>query len=704
MTEVPAVSVNRAAARLLLCMAAGLSCVSGPSGGTDGTEYASIPAGKATWVSVPALAPVTSDSLAPGSIMSLPTGPVLLRAFFTQGEGATPSSRATSLAASGYPDATVVTGSSRSSQNLSFVAFTSGDTCRIERIWPRGAGEALVLSVEGRSGTPQALLTSTERLLERATPVEWPGLRTTRLSDRSRIEIQEDLDQHDSDRLPTVVHRMGIELVPTEHAFEIDDTLEVDFSGTEVDGMRFAMPRIDGSAPDDIVAITGSYTRESDSVFFAPDPSTGAFLGIYHSRFENFYREERGFVQGRVRLSSSFSCGIWFYPGCDIPSDYELTARVPLGGSFFCPLIPAGHHSEGSEGVASFVSPPGGLPGPLSWAAGNLEAIPVASDRSRLIHAPLEAATRDSAASRASALAGTLWNRFGFEGARLDIVLVESIDRPVLAAGPGFLLVSPSQLALLDGSAEWDDSLMAGLRPSGPALVARASRAFLGMSSHLPGYLSSALSAWAVYLFVSDHCDAGDAENILECFRRYYLAETAGNTDEEPAIGDSRLAGSSLEEPVLLGKAPIVFTMFSRIVPGFDEGLRSALGRLRHPGVALLSISSALGTPFDPSLDSLYWNWMTMPGVPQILVTWRESSGRVDFTVEQLQPGREFPLPLGAIEYIYEDGDTAEGWIYGPTPDGGFWSLHNPTHGRLLAIDVSPSRIIPADLVYSHER
>lgn len=694
-------SVNRAAAGLLLCMAAGLSCISGPSGGSDGAERTRIPAGKATWVEVPLPTPVTSDSLAPGMVVSLPTGPVRLRAFFTQGEGVTPSSRVAFLAASGHPDAAAVTGSSRSSQGLSFVAFTSGDTCRVQRIWPRGAGEALVLSVEGMTGTPRALLTGTERFLERATPVEWPGLRTTLLSDRSLIEIREDLYQHDSNRLPTVLHRMDIELVPTEHAFEIRDTLLVDFSDTEIEGMRFAMPRIDGGAPDDMVAISGSCRRESDSVSLAPDPSTGAFEGIYHSRFDNFYREDRGFVQGRVRLSSSFSCGIWFYPGCDIPADYELTARVPLGGSFFCPLIPADDHSEGTEGVSRFVSPPGGIPGPLSWAAGNLEAVSVASGRSRLIHPPLDPDSLDNAASRASALADALWNRFGFEGARLDIVLVESIDRPVLAAGPGFLLVSPSRLALLDGCTQWDDSLMSGLRPSGPAVVARASRAFLGMSSHLPDYLSSALSAWAVYLFVEDRCDADDAGNLLECFRRYYLAETAGNTDEEYAIGDSRLAGSSLEEPVLLGKAPIVFTMLSRVVPGFDEGLRSALGRLRHSGVALLSISSGLRTPSDPSLDSLYWAWMTMPGVPQILVTWSEASGRVDFTVEQLQPGPDFPVPLGAIEFIYDDGGTVAGRIYGPTPEGGFWALHNPARGRLMAIDVSPSRIIPADFVYS---
>lgn len=79
-------SVNRAAAGLLLCMAAGLSCISGPSGGSDGAERTRIPAGKATWVEVPLPTPVTSDSLAPGMVVSLPTGPVRLRAFFTQGE------------------------------------------------------------------------------------------------------------------------------------------------------------------------------------------------------------------------------------------------------------------------------------------------------------------------------------------------------------------------------------------------------------------------------------------------------------------------------------------------------------------------------------------------------------------------------------------------------------------------------------------
>jgi len=52
------VSVNRAAAGLLLCMAAGLSCISGPSGGSDGAERTRIPAGKATLVSTYAVCDV----------------------------------------------------------------------------------------------------------------------------------------------------------------------------------------------------------------------------------------------------------------------------------------------------------------------------------------------------------------------------------------------------------------------------------------------------------------------------------------------------------------------------------------------------------------------------------------------------------------------------------------------------------------------
>lgn len=636
-------------------------------------------------------------------ILDLPAGQVILRAGLLQGSGSTPGSRAEYLRTTGFSDAIVLSGSSRTS-GVTVVGFTEGDTCRLERVWPRGGGELLAVSVEGLSGTPEALLSRTERMIEHATPVPWPGLRTPFLSDRSLDDIRADLYLQDSDRPPGVSHRIRLELLPLEQAFVVVDTFSVDFNGTSgIDEMRLALPVIDGSAPDDIAAIQGSYTRGADSVMCMPDPGTMVFTGVYGSRFDSYYRGDRGFVTGQVRLASSFCCGEWFYPGAEIPSSYELTALVPMGGEFFCPLEPVDRSRSGSTGVFTFASQPGGISGPLPWAAGDLEQTYISGGRSRLVHIPLSGSSADSAVHRASILADMLWDRLGFEGARFDIVLLESVDRPVLAGGPGFLCLSPDRLALLDGCALWDDTLSSGIRPEGPVVVANASKAFLAMSSHLPEYLSAPLAAWSVYLFVEAGASREDAENILECFRRYYLSSTAGVTDEEFAIADASLAGTSLEEPVLMGKAPMVLAMFSSVMPGFEPGLRAALGRLRHPGAALLSLSSAVGLSGDPAMESLFWDWMCMPGVPQLLVTWHESGGRVDFSVEQLQPGPGFPLPLGEIRFVYEDGRTAAGWIYGPTQDGGYWALHNPGNGRLASIDVAPSRFLPADIIYSRE-
>lgn len=656
-----------------------------------------------TWVDLPSPTAVIDTAQGGGLILDLPTGPVTVRAGLIQGSGTTPASRAEYLRAAGQPDAAVLSSSARTS-GITVVGYTAGDTCRLERLWPRGGGELLALSVEGLSGTPQALLSRTERMIEQATPEPWPGLRAPLLSDRSMDDIRADLYLQDSDRLPGISHTIRLELLPLEQAFVVVDTFRVDFEGTSgIDAMRLALPRIDGSAPDDMTAIQGTYTRGADSVLCMPDPLTLVFTGVYGSRFDSYYREDRGFVTGQVRLASSFCCGEWFYPGAEIPSSYQLTALVPMGGEFFCPLSPVDRSHSGSTGVFTFASEPGGISGPLPWAAGDLEQAYVAGGRSRLVHMPLSESAADSAAVRASRLAGMLWDRLGFEGARFDMVLVESVDRPVLAAGPGFLCLSPDRLALLDGCTLWDDTLSSGMRPEGPVVVANAAGAFLAMSSHLPDYLSASLAAWSVYLFVDACGSAEDAENILECFRRYYLSSTSGISEEEYAIADGNLAGTAFEEPVLMGKAPMVLAMFSRVLPGFEPGLRAALGRLRHPGAALLSLSSAIGLSGDPALDSLFWDWMCMPGVPQLMVTWRESDGRVDFLVQQLQPGRGFPLPLGEIRFDYDNGRTAPGWIYGPTQDGGYWALHNPGNGRLASIDVAPARFLPADIVYSRE-
>ncbi len=694
---------------MLLALAPVLSCGTGSPGGQETALFVRIPAGKLTWIRVPAAeesVEAPDSSSGPGSpvSMDLPSGPVSIRAFLIQDHGCTPEERVADLIASGVDDAIVLQGSPRTAGVMSVVGYTRGDTCRLERLWPRGAGEAVVLSVQRQFFTPAGLFGQTERLLERSSPEAWTGLRTPLLSDRSLREMQAGFDEHDSGRLPSVRHALEMTLVPQEQAFEVVDTFTVDFNGTAgITQTRLAMPHIDGSAQEMVVALEGTCVRETDSVLCMPDPETGIFAGMYQSKFEDYYREDGGFVRGQMRLSSSFSCGEWFYPGAETPSEYDLSVSVPFGGSFYCPLQLVEYHSAGSNREYRFTSPPGGISDPLSWASGELESMSIASGRSRFVHVPVDEAESGSLATNADILAGTLWDRLGFDGASLDVVMVGSIDRPVLASGTGCLLISADQLSLIDGYSLWDDSLMNGLRPSGPRVVARAARSLLAMSSYLPEEFSAALSAWSVFLFVERHGSVRDAENILECFMRYYLSSTSGSTATEFSIGDSELPGSELAEPVLMGKAPVVLTMFSRFVPGFDPGLQSALARLRHPGVALLSIASMLGTPSDPSLSDLYWDWISMPGVPQVLVRWRESSGRVDFTMEQLQPGRDFPLPLGRMLLFYENGGSSEGWIYGPAQDGGYWAFFDPGEGGLSAIDVSPSRHLPADIVYERQ-
>jgi hypothetical protein len=68
-------------------------------------------------------------------------------------------------------------------------------------------------------------------------------------------------------------------------------------------------------------------------------------------------------------------------------------------------------------------------------------------------------------------------------------------------------------------------------------------------------------------------------------------------------------------------------------------------------------------------------------------------------TLQQLQPGSDFPLPLGGVEVTLEDGEVVESWCYA-SGDGTFWAPFDPRAGEAVAIDLSPLGDIPADFVY----
>jgi len=581
------------------------------------------------------------------------------------------------------------------------VMYSARESCFVERLWPRGSGEALILRACGAGDTPRALLGSVQDLLSGASVSQWAGLRRVRLSDRGAEQIRAGLEQQDVTLPPRVTHVLDIGIDPGEMTLSVSDSLTVDFSSTPgLQGASFILPRVDAEATEEITAVEGTCYRAADSLLCAPDSASRVFRGVYSSTYDGFYVERKGFVHGQVRLSSSFCCGEWFYPGSALPSSYSVRASVPEGTVFYCPLVLTGTSQSSGRSVFSFVSPEGGMASPLPWAAADFSESLAAGGRCRVLYgSDIDAESADSSLKWADRLGTALWDKLGFQGSNLDFVLLKSIGAPVFSWGPGCVMTSPDILCSLEGHPAWAESLSSGEEPGAPLVVARAARAMLLLSTYLPDGAADALSAYSIYVFEQRWGTAGSADSLLEAFRLYYLSSAEADGGDERSMADPQLTGTSLSGPVLLGKAPMVFAMFSKALPGFDAGLSRALGGLRHSGYAYGRIASAAG--LEGSDADFYWSWLYLPGVPQICVTWSDSAGTVFLKIEQLQPGREFPMPDGQILIRYSGGSSSTARLSGPDRNGVYRAPALQT--RIGSIQLWPDFVLPADIVYERQ-
>jgi hypothetical protein len=690
----------------ILLVALSLSCGQGRS--DSGRQRIELDAGKRVTIAIQAPAGALEDTVGAdpeGSVtLLLPAARVRLTAFTDCCAGGTAAGRVADLASlDGVTGAEIDSLDSRDDHSGSFqvILYFRGDSCYAEMIRPRGCGEVAVLQARAEVDTPRVLLGAVQPLFEGAEISQWPGLRSVTLSDRAFADIAAEQAHQDVSAPPLIHHSLYLGIDPGAMSLSVLDSFSVDFAADPgLESVSFALPSIDPEATEEILALEGDFSRESNSIACSPDTAGGLFLGVYTSSFDGFYIEDRGFVRGQVRLSSSFCCGDWIYPGSDLPASYYVHATIPAGSSFYCPLVPLGSSQSGGRTLVSYASPEGGMISPLPWAAGNFQEASVASGRSRVLYPGDQAGqVSEDALIWADRLGSVLWDRLGFEGARLDFVLLEGLGAPVLSYGPGCLMISPEILASLSGHDQWADSLSAGLVTRSPRVVAMAARGMLLFSTYLPETTADALSAYSVYVFEKARGTEGSADSLLEACRLYYLSycETEGGV--EYSIADPMLPETPLAEPVLMGKAPIVFAMFSEEIPGFDYGLSRGLGSMRHSGNCYSRIASFAG--LDDGYESdLYRDWLHTPGVPQIAAVWADSGGTLYVRIEQLQPGPALPLPPPSIGISYSRGVPAVDFLEGPDQDGFYTTPAYSWGGRILSIQLWPGMVLPADIIY----
>ncbi|GEM_PF-494318 len=630
-------------------------------------------------------------------------GTVTLSAFLAEGGGEGAAGRLKSLEEDGIRSAdTIKVFSPGGAGNFIAIVYDTDEACFAERDWNRGGGELVVLSMRSADVSSNTLLTRYSGLLGRAR-ISGPdsGLaRTVYLSDRSMDEIVSEANA-DVDPPPSVHHDLYLAVCPSFRRMTVLDTLEIDFRATQADS-RLAMMFPRGEEGTGFQVLAGSMEDLGDSILCVGD-SNRIFRGVYSGSWNGFTSLGKDtMITGGMRLdrAMSFQCGMWFYPGCGFPASYDCEVAVPRepGYDVYVPMRQTDKIFRDSVLVVSFASPDGGITGPLAWAVGNFGYRPMASGAGVLVYSGSPDETEELAAV-ADELARSVWNVIGFEGARLDIVLVSVLDMPVLLGGSGCLFISKDMLEAIDDRDEWADSIAAGKEVPGTAVVFEAAKALLSRSTFLSPVLDDALAAWTTLRFTAGD-DADRMKLLLEALEKYYLYATqlAGGT--EYALADQFLEASDSYEPVVLGKGPVVLEFLSAEIPSFERAVPRALASLRHSGDSFGRLLSAMGISGSGRYGELYLSWMYRPGVPVLRVDWAEESGILELHPEQFQPGPDFPLG-SILRTVAVRRET--GWKrYSLSDRGGgrFMAGVGDFPGRILSVDIDPVGILPGDVVY----
>ena len=584
------------------------------------------------------------------------------------------------------------------------VVYLRGDSSVVERVWNRGSGELAVLQIKSGNTSINLLLTSVTGILGTSEIVEpIDGLsRSVYLSDRIRSEIVEEVNA-DVTVPPEVIHRIKLSVDPMRREMYVLDSLTIDFRSTQSDSqLMIYLPYCDNGTNFEV--LSGSAENSGDSVLCTAD-STRVFSGMYSGNWDGFISSstDRIMEQGlQINPSTSFQSGMWFYPGCGIPSAYTLDISVPdKGYEVFAPLAERQRNVSDSLLTVSYVSPIEGVRGPLSWAIGGFTENAIADGRSRYICLESDS-TALGMIDLADDITEILWRNMAFDGARLDIVVVSCLDLPVFITGPGCLFLSTDMLSSVRGYETWSDSFVRGTPVPATSIVFEAARAYLAGSTYLSDNLRNVLAAWSVYRFMLSGDDSV-SYHLREAFMKYYLYSTEISGGIEYAIADPRLTESPLHNPVTFGKAPVVIEFLIHEIPAFERAVPRALRNLRHSGDSFGRLFSAMGIPESSGYGEMFSQWLYSPGVPQLKISWTDSSGTLNLRVEQIQPGQDFPLGsiLDEVRIHTGTGYVDMGLTPGST-EGIYMGDLPPATERILAIDIDPDGILPADIVYRH--
>jgi hypothetical protein len=691
-----------------------------PEEGVDLT----LPAGRGDTVSMTlppsdatAVDSITGPHDNPTAVVSLtPNESARIRAVAIPEAGTDAETRMEYLREAGL-DSVAVIGGPEDGDGVPLVSYYTGDSASLERVWACGSNQLLALRATMAGDSRGILLRYLGDALRSAERRPWSGLRSVYLADRTREEIFREAGEGDVTPPPRVSHSLHLGIFPTVHRLDLLDTLTIDFSRTPADSqLALNPPERAGGSVGALTPIRGRVSQSGGMMVCSAD-SERVFRGVYSTSLEGFFLRADGHeytLMGQVKLNLSFCCGAWLHPWSEGPADYDLTIEAPAGYSVYAPLEEVSGSSTDTLETRRFTSPEGGIRGPVAWAVGYFDREELRSGSVAILpESDTLAASGEEEDARAGLQTRTavdwaenlnrfLWKYMGFEGARLDYILIRGLDGEVLRAGPGCLFLSPELLVSLGDYPSWPDSLRSGSRPPGADVVGAATAAMLSRSTYLDPALERALCGWSVLRYYEDNFpdNAPGSSMMRQAFLRYYLYRTEVEGGTEYSIADPRVTDGPLADPVLLGKAPLVLDMFADRLQRFELGLQRSLGSLRHSGNSFLRLHSALRITDDPGREALFWRWLTYPGIPQLMVTWSDSAGVLYLQVSQWQAGLDFPVMLDSVRVGFTDGSSA-GLVLSRRQGGHMYVAVLPdTTREVLSLEVNPDRRVPADAFY----
>lgn len=593
---------------------------------------------------------------------------------------------------------------SEGSDSCFILFYYSNDSSIVERMWSRSCGEWTVLQARIFGASPEILFEYVESSFLSSTLFPWRGERNIRLSDRNPRSLYEDRSIRDVSLPPKLNHTLSLFIDPRIDSVSIRDTISVNFrEAPEILEYSLYIP------PEGVfVDIEGEHKQNADSVYCTPDSVSGFYTGVYTVELSPFYissgMQDTVVVKGQARPSSAFCAEELYYPGNSSPSHYNVSIMIPDGYSAYSPLDPVGEPvSDGSFLTNRYVSPEGGFMGPMPWVVGRMEDTILAEGHSKFIYPSLGLNAEDLriALENAGILSELIWDLFGFEGARLDFIIIQPIVGQAILRGSGCLLVSIDQLMLLSNAGSWVDSLCSGVVPKSSQVITKAASAILSRSTYLAWEFRAILSAYTTYLFAVEATENPEETkiNLNRALMKFYLYETEHLGGNEYAIADPQLIVSPLAEAVLMAKGPLVIDYLYREMTNFRYGLIRGLQNLRHSGFTYTRLESSMRIAQRSSDKELFEAWFFQPGIPQLRVAWYDSGGGVWIDVKQMQPGPVFPLRFDDCLIVNRDGISVNIDFPGSFTEGRVFLPLGISEG-VDFIDIDSENRIPADIVY----